>query len=335
MSDMGDEDFLEVARLDRRRDALRAQSGHTPSRLPAREAKLRRAIARQEAELARLETEREQRAERFGEEPPRGTVIVFPRRYPGSYKTYEFAALRATSYWYLTGREAKEYSWSELCEFIGDAPFRVIPAPDAQPARAWTIQPGGKAVEFFPGRFDPATFQPAFGRFLDAFARSARKTGVVIFPDSGEPAPKSATEQALARLSPFIVGREPNGGRWQVLDERLQLQVDAVTKEPLDVIKTYPANDKGRARAHQSVRDRNKAYREQVRRLEVEPPVGSRVASADDARKWARRQEDGWVRYSDQTIVAVRLSWSAVKLALGAMRPGTPHSAELINGPGR
>jgi hypothetical protein len=282
-----------------------------------REMALRRAIARSEAELAELESRREELADRFGAEPPRGTVIVFFHRYPGSYKSYEFAALRASSYWYLTGRETKEYSWLELCEFIGDAPFRVVSAVDAQPVKTWAMSATGKSTEVSP--------------FLVAAARLARKTGLAVFPDEaasvlGGPS-KSATEQALEKLQPFIVGREAHGGQWQVIDER----TNAFDGTP-DIVKTYPGNYEGEQRARQSVRDRNRTYRRAVRRLEVEPPVGSRVTSVDTPHLWARREVNGWSRYNGTTMQAARLGWFKVKVALGEVRPGTPHSSELIDG---
>lgn len=307
MGDIGENYDPPIPRLRSTRRLLRpTSSGLTP-----REEALRRAIARDQAELAKLETERERMAERFGTEPPRGTVITFPHRYPSSHKTYTFAALRGTSYWYLTGRETKEYSWSELCAFIGDAPFRTIP-PAAGKA-AWMMDPTGIAARRVLVLEDEAT----------KLLRSATE-------------PKSATERALERLQRFSATIVASDGRWIVIDDQIYggggiVETDPETGLPNDAVAVFSADHKGEKRARQSARDRNRAYREQVRRLEVEPPVWSRVSSVDDHRKWARRQEDGWVRYSGTAIMAVRLSWDSVKLQLGEMRPGTGRSSELIN----
>lgn len=293
--------------------APRNQPRQSSPGLTPRETALRRAIARNEAELARLEAERERRAERFGEEPPVGSVITFTKLFSDPAKPYSYAALRtgpervSGGGWYITGRDGKQpRDWDALCEFIGDNPFRVIP-------------PSGVAGHQVDG-----------GPFVVMVDEAAAILGAVK-DGWREAEPKSATERALAKLHPFIVGREPNGGRWQVIDERLQLQVDAITQKPLDIIKTYPANDKGRARAHQSVRDRNKAYRDQVRQLEVEPPVGSRVSSVEDARRWAHRKPDGWTRYNGSHIQGVRLGWESVLRQLGEIRPGVGRSYEMIN----
>lgn len=293
-------------RVPRVRDTrpLLTSTGETP-----REEALRRAIARDQAELARLETEREALAKRFGEEPPTGSVITFTKFYPGSVRPYSYAALRAgrplmADGWWLTGREAKSpRTWAELCEFIGDAPFRVI-------------DPNGNTVTMRTSAPEPNTATPirlvhadelteTVSRWVDAFNGNVSD-------------------------SPFIVGREANQGRWQVIDERLSGDFAGA----VEIVKTFPANDKGEVRARQSVRDRNTAWRAErdaILSLETEPPVWSRVTSLDKAKLWARRQPDGWVRYNGYAVQAVRLTWRSVRDTLGAMRPGTPDSPELIN----
>lgn len=359
MGDMLDDD------MDRWDDERVSRAFARPDRATqrlSREATLRRSIARSERELAELESRREELAQRFGEEPPVGSVIAFVKMFPGSAKTYTYAALRTGgervvgSGWFLTGRDgSRPRTWESLCEFIGNGPFRVIPASDAQPRKAWAINADGASTEFYPRHVAPEAFQPALGRSV----RAGRKSAIAVFPTSGKAVfdsflrgfgvlprsdvlsatePKSMTELALEKLRPFIVGREGDeNGRWLVIDERLYAggitEIDPETGLSRDVVKTYPASDKGEARARQSVRDRNRAYREQIRRLEIEPPLWSRVSSVDDARKWARRQGDGWIRYNGSTVVAVRLNWESVKLQLGEVRPGTGQSYELVTEP--
>ncbi|QXN73229.1 hypothetical protein SEA_HANS_12 [Gordonia phage Hans] len=54
-------------------------------------------------------------------EPPKSTVLTFSKRYPGSTRTYTFAALKVRkNVWALTGRETSTFTWLELLEFIGD-----------------------------------------------------------------------------------------------------------------------------------------------------------------------------------------------------------------------
>ncbi|URC17625.1 hypothetical protein SEA_TARDUS_9 [Gordonia phage Tardus] len=54
-------------------------------------------------------------------EPPKGAVITFAKRYPGTRRVYTYAALKVRKdHWALTGRESTPFTWIELLEFIGD-----------------------------------------------------------------------------------------------------------------------------------------------------------------------------------------------------------------------
>lgn len=59
---------------------------------------------------------------RLGKEPSNGTVFKIEKRFEAGGKGYQYAAIRASGLWYLTGTGAtsnRYYTWEELKTFIG------------------------------------------------------------------------------------------------------------------------------------------------------------------------------------------------------------------------
>lgn len=75
------------------------------------------ANARRDLEQAVLEEKRAARPEPATD----GAVIRFRKQYIGGSRIYDFAAIRAGGYWYLTGLEgARKRTWSALLDFIDE-----------------------------------------------------------------------------------------------------------------------------------------------------------------------------------------------------------------------
>jgi hypothetical protein len=329
----------------------------------------RRHIEREMDKLRARLGELDEAANRFGEEPPVGTVITFKKRFPHkpnttmADKTYSYAAIRtgpervAGAGWYLTGRDGSQpRTWAWLTDFIGDGPFRVI-APE--------FDGGGKA-SFFNVLFDdrmPSNLvlivdetgkttvgvDPAEpGRVtMSDLARATRKLGTFgVAPEDVErplAAPgesgydpekfEAATRAKYAEtaLEPFwamfVEATINSSAAWVVRDRR-------VTSDSAGpggvVVATFPADDDGKRRALQSVADRNRPVRREMLKLKTEPPVGARVRSVVNRRSWARREPQGWVRYSGTRIQGVRLSWAEVRRQLGRIEAGSPDDAALF-----
>lgn len=290
----------------------------------------RRHIEREMDKLRARLGELDEAANRFGEEPPVGTVITFKKRFPESIKTYSYAAIRtgpervAGAGWYLTGRDgSRARTWGWLTDFIGDGPFRVIaPEPDS-----------GKA-SFFNVLFDDR-MPSNLVLVVDETGRATVGVDPVGLRTDSEPARnlKPASDEFEAEtfikkakwaLEPFwttfVEATINSSAAWVVRDRR-------VTSDSAGpggaVVATFPADDDGERRALQSAADRNRLARREMLKLETEPPVGARVRSVTNRRCWARREPQGWVRYNGTTIQGVRLSWSEVRRQLGRIEAGS------------
>jgi hypothetical protein len=279
--------------------------------LSSEKAHIRREITKLNARLAELD----EAANRFGDEPPVGTVVTFQKRFPNSLKAYSYAALRVGAEravgtgWFLTGRDGKQpRTWEWLTDFIGDGPFRII-LP-----YAYMEGPGGEVVAFTPDK------APDWSEI----ARLARKTSLALErhkrPGNESPSFKVAStsqndllgEGAPNPAAPFHAVRALTTPHWEV--------VNRVTGELKTV---FPTDRDGERRARQSAHDRNRAVWDgQYAGGHTEPPVGSRVRSKGDLRLWAERRAGGWVRFNGDTIQAIRLSWPSVRRQLKVVEPG-------------
>lgn len=292
-------------------------------------------------------------ASRFGPEPPVGTVITFTKRFPGSLKTYSYAALRVGPEravgggWFLTGRDGKRpQTWAWLCDFIGDGPFRVI-EPDDSTARFL----GGKSKffnvvvnEHMPSdmvlMFDEAGevlrvgVDPAFGRadeLADLIANKKIALSAVTkrpgdeFPSTKAAAPGEAgydpdkfANATLAKLAlPFEAvarSRELVGGGKHVTWVVRDRRIFTSRNE--GIVAEFPAAKNGEMRARQSAADRNRPIWAEMLTLKSEPPVGARVRSKSTPRRWAVRKADGWMRYNGTVVQGVRLNWDTVRMQL-------------------
>jgi hypothetical protein len=274
----------------------------------------RQHIAREMKKLMDRVAELDAAADRFGEEPPVGTVITFQKHFPHSLKTYSYAALRvgpervAGAGWYLTGRDgAQPRTWEWLTDFIGDGPFRVI-APES-----------GKS-KFFNALFDDRTpsnmvlvvdeagkttlgVDPARPKMAD-LARAARKLGLfTVAPEEIE----RPLERVANPVAPFYAVE--TGGTWAVCDSR-------VADQPATVV-AFPVAHDGERRARQSAADRNRAVWRTYRAGLTEPPVGARVRSKSNPKLWAVRENNGWARYNGSTLQCARLRWETTRRQLG------------------
>lgn len=341
---MGDaaDDAREYAAIEADYDAnmYRKPRGPRPTHLPTARERAERELAAAQERLAALDAV----ADRFGEEPPVGTVITFRKRFPDSNREYSYAALRTKSErvvgggWFLTGRDgSRPRTWEWLTEFIGDSRFRVIEPP----GWSWADDDGKPlppVKSFFVAQDEAAAF-------LGATAAAIRlRENATVAPLPGEPEKTPAPgesgydaakfEAATRRkyhnpLAPFTLVIK--AGQWTVLDRR---ESDANRQ----IVATFPADADGVRRADQSVRDRNRAVREDILALRVEPPVGARVRSMDNRHLWAQRMPGGWMRFHGKTMQAVRLSWPTVcrQLSQGGwssdrIEPGTPDSTEMFD----
>ena len=85
---------------------------------------IRREINRKQHEIVLLQ-ERLDCLDRFPEDNfDNRTVIKFRKRFVGSGKAYDYAAIKADDLWYTTGpRSPKGYTWDQLTEWMGDNRF--------------------------------------------------------------------------------------------------------------------------------------------------------------------------------------------------------------------
>jgi hypothetical protein len=287
----------------------------------------RRHIAREMKKLMDRAAELDEAANRFGAEPPVGTVVTFQKHFPNSIKTYSYAALRVGperavgAGWFLTGRDgAQPRTWEWLTDFIGDGPFRVI-APES-----------GKS-KFFNVLFDDRT-PSAMVLAVDEAGHILTGVDPVGFRTDSEPArnlkpasddfeAETYAKKARWALEPFwttfVEATVSSSAAWVVRDRRV---ISDSAGPGGAVVATFPADDDGERRALQSAADRNRLARREMLKLETEPPVGARIRSVTNRRCWARREPQGWVRYNGTTIQGVRLSWPEVRRQLGRIEPG-------------
>jgi len=296
----------------------------------------RRHIEREMAKFQARLGELDEVANRFGEEPPVGTVITFQKHFPNSLKTYSYAAIRTGperavgAGWFLTGRDGKEpRTWEWLTDFIGDGPFRVIASePDGGKASFFNVlfndhmpsnmvlavdEAGRISMGVDPARVDRPNLAKRMG---DEFSHVAAPGQSNYDPEKFEAATRAKyAETALEPFwTTFVDATINTPAVWAVRDRRATSDSAGPGGA---VVATFPTGDDGERRALQSAADRNRLARREMLKLEAEPPVGARVRSTINRRYWARREPQGWVRYHNTTIQGVRLSWSEVRRQLG------------------
>jgi len=307
----------------------------------------RRHIEREMAKLQARLGELDEAANRFGDEPPVGTVITFQKHFPNSIRTYSYAALRtgperATGAgWFLTGRDGSQpRTWAWLTDFIGDGPFRVI-APEAGKSSFFNVlfddrMPSnmvlvvgdrGKAhVGVDPTAASRDALRQAKRSSFERY--DADRTERVAAP--GEAGYDAATFEATVRhkqhnpVAPFVALLVDD--KWRVLDLR-----GRTLGEQMMSGKSYPGSyadsEDGKRRAEQSASDRNRLLWKRFRNGLVEPPVGARVRSKSNPNLWAVRSVDGWIRRNGIRVQGVKLSWTETRRQLGGdVEPGSAAS---------
>lgn len=267
-----------------------------------------------EREMEKLRTrsaELDEAANRFGAEPPVGTIVDFRKHFPGSLKTYSYAALRVGPErkvgggWFLTGRDGAEpRTWEWVCDFIGDGPFRVIPPETSKNA----------AVDSVELR---ATKRP--GDEFPSFEQ---------VPGPGESGYNAAKFEGGVRhknhnpVAPFIAAPGKFTGDWLVLDLRKPHFDNQVVR--------YFAGSDGERRARQSAADHNRIVWKTFRNgphLTFMPP-GSRVRSKTNPKLWAQCGDDGrWTRYNGSMIQSIGLSQDSMLRQLSRAIEPIPASA--------
>jgi hypothetical protein len=276
----------------------------------------RRHIEREMAKLRARVAELDAAADRFGEEPPVGTVITFEKQFPNSIKTYSYAAIRtgpervAGAGWFLTGRDASQpRTWAWLTDFIGDGPFRVI-APESGKSKFFNVMLGDHTFSNMVLAVDEAGkttlgVDPARPKMTD-LARAARKLGLfTVAPEEV----KRPLERVANPVAPFYAIETGDRLSWAVCDSR-------VAEQPAVVV-AFPADHDGERRARQSAADRNRVVWHSYRAGLEEPPVGARVRSKSNPRLWAVREDNGWTRYNGSVMQCARLRWETARRQLG------------------
>jgi hypothetical protein len=273
-----------------------------------------------EAALERARWELEQakrRAAWFGAEPPVGSVIKFSKRYPGSGRRYDYAAIRVDPGWFLTGQETGTFTWPALCNFIG--------AGNAfQLATEWTVSqtsalPPGVASTV-DGTWGRASFLPT-GEIAKRFrvSRATMEVNPVNFIDVEREALRAAERR------PTSTGRHSVRPRHRDADPGQSpgaASPDAFEVINLagDVVASFNANDDGYRRALQSARDRDRNLNASKQTTVVisEPALGARVCNAT-GELTAIRNPGGWLIKRDGRIWLARASWPRLKRVFGAV----------------
>lgn len=81
-------------------------------------------VARIEAQIEALEAERLRLLTQPEDIYQDGDVVWFTKRFGGEWTRYTYAAVKISTYWYITGsteqRRPSPRSWEALLDFVGD-----------------------------------------------------------------------------------------------------------------------------------------------------------------------------------------------------------------------